>query len=153
MSVGNDLQAGRAPQGGRPGGRSAEEEAYTYLLAEIRSGRLTGGMHITAERISSQLGVSRIPVREAMRRLAAEGFVTIRSNRGAFVTDLSPADIMELYEMRAVLEGLAIRTSAAEFDERGFHQGRVLLETLGAARADPIWFVSAHNAFHDLINA
>lgn len=134
-------------------GSSAEEEAYQFLLSEIRNGRLAGGTHITAERISGQLDMSRIPVREAMRRLASEGFVTIRSNRGAFVTDLSPDDITELYEMRAVLEGLAIRYSAVAFDERGFLQGRTYLELLGKARLDPSWFVSVHNQFHDLINS
>lgn len=134
-------------------GRSAEDEAYTHLLEEIRSGRVQGGAHITAERIAGELGVSRIPIREAMRRLASEGFLTIRSNRGAFVTDLSPDDILELYEMRAVLEGLAIRYSAERFDARAFRHGRTLLESLDHARADPVWFVSAHNDFHDHINA
>lgn len=147
MSSASVLQRSRRNGGG------AGEEAYVYLLDEIRSGRLEGGAHITAEHVAGELGISRIPVREAMRRLASEGFITIRSNRGAFVTDLSPDDILELYEMRAVLEGLAIRYSAARFDARGFHHGNALLDSLDKARIDPAWFVSAHNDFHDHINA
>ena len=145
MSEALDLRHGKS--------RSAEEEAYAFLLREIRNGRLLGSTHITAERISHELGISRIPVREAMRRLASEGFITIRSNRGAFVTELGADDITELYEMRAVLEGLASRYSAERFDERGSFQAHVLLQELDRARSDPDWFVGAHNQFHDLINS
>lgn len=135
------------------GGRSAEDEAYAYLLEAIRSGRLAGGTHLVAASISSELGTSSIPVREAMRRLASEGFVTLRSNRGAFVAMLDADAVMELYEMRAVLEGLAARYSATRFDESGSFEGRVLLQRLSRARSAPEDFIRAHNQLHDLINS
>lgn len=133
--------------------RSAEEEAYAFLLAAIRNGRLAAGTHIAAERVSAELGISRIPVREALRRLASEGFVTLKSNRGAFVARFSAAEVLELYEMRAVLEGLAGRYSTLAIDERGLLEGQAALARLDRARADAEWFVTAHNQLHDLINA
>lgn len=133
--------------------RSAQEEAYAHILARIRSGHLPGGAHVTADSISSELGISQIPVREAIRQLASEGFMTIRSNRGAFVAQLSGEEVSELYEMRAVLEGLAIRYTAKSIDRHGLAEGRAALDRLKRARADPEWFVLAHNQFHDLLNA
>jgi len=67
---------------------SADQHAYDYILGEIRSGRMAGGTRIKSEEIATAIGVSRIPVRGAMRQLESEGFITIRPNRGAVVTDL-----------------------------------------------------------------
>lgn len=133
--------------------RSAQEEAYDYLLEMIRTGRLEGGTHVTSEEVAQLIGMSRIPVREAMRQLASEGYMTIRSNRGAIVTSLSPAEVSELYEMRAVLEGLAFRDSVATLDARGIAECERALALLEQARHDPDWFVAAHNALHDALDA
>jgi DNA-binding GntR family transcriptional regulator len=62
--------------------------------------------------VAADLGVSRTPVREALRRLAAEGLIEMRSNRGARVTDLSPDDMRQPYEARLVLEPGAARLAA-----------------------------------------
>ena len=61
------------------------------------------------QEIANHLGVSRTPVREAITRLGAEGLVDIVPRRGVFVTDLSPKDIKDLYEVREVLEVLAVK--------------------------------------------
>lgn len=135
------------------GRRSATEEAYDHLLEAIRTGRLPGGTHVTAEEVARRIGMSRIPVREAMRQLATEGYMTIRSNRGAQVTSLSPAEVTELYEMRAVLEGLAFRDSVGALGPRGIAECERALALLEQARSDPDWFVSAHNALHDALGA
>ncbi len=128
---------------------SARAIAYRHLLGEIRSGHLTGGTHIAAETVAQALGLSRMPVREALRQLASEGFVTLRSNRGALVTPLGAAEISELYEMRAVLEGLAMRTVAERIDGPGLSEAEIALERLSRARHDVDWFVQAHDQFHD----
>lgn len=131
------------------GERSAQADAYRYLLNEIRTGRIAGGTHVVAETVADRLGISRIPVREAIRQLATEGFMTIRSNRGPVVTSLSGGEVIELYEMRAVLEGLAMRFIVEGIDERGFAETEAALAQLNHARSDPDWFIAAHNAFHD----
>ncbi len=131
-------------------GRSAQAQAYSYLLDEIRSGRLSGGTHVVADRIASTLGISRMPVREAIRQLSSEGFMTIRSNRGAVVTELGTEEIEELYEMRAVLEGFAMRLVTTRIDSQGLDEAEIALTRLDRAREDVDWFITAHDQFHDV---
>lgn len=143
-----DLSLDRSP---REQGRSAQSQAYAYLLDEIRSGRLGGGTHVVADKIASTLGISRMPVREAIRQLSSEGFMTIRSNRGAVVTALGVEEIGELYEMRAVLEGFAMRLVATRIDRQGLDEAEIALTRLDRARDDTDWFVTAHDQFHDVL--
>ena len=96
--------------------------AYEALCAEIRSGALPPGARLLESEIAARLNVSRTPVREAIRRLEAEGLVDHEPRSGAVVRRLDYAEIMELYEMRTVLEGTAARLAAraaspAELDE------------------------------------
>ncbi|WP_306118244.1 MULTISPECIES: GntR family transcriptional regulator [unclassified Roseitalea] len=130
---------------------SARAIAYRHLLSQIRSGHLAGGTHIAAETVAQALGLSRMPVREALRQLASEGFVTLRSNRGAVVTPLGAAEISELYEMRAVLEGLAMRSVVERIDAHGMDESEIALKRLTRARHDTDWFVEAHDQFHDAL--
>lgn len=132
-------------------GQSAQAQAYSYLLDEIRSGRLAGGTHVVADRIAQRLGISRMPVREAIRQLSSEGFMTIRSNRGAVVTPLGRDAIIELYEMRAVLEGFAMRMVAERFDAKGIDEAEIALQRLDRAREDVDWFITAHDQYHDIL--
>ena len=67
------------------------------------------GTRIDQDALAAEFSVSRMPVREALRQLGAEGFVTIVPHRGAIVTALSPAEVEEIYEIRAALEGVAAR--------------------------------------------
>ena len=67
---------------------------------------------LSEQELSDVCKVSRTPVREALRRLASEYFVSIQPNRGAFVVDWSREDIADMFEMRAMLEGFAARKAA-----------------------------------------
>ncbi|MFW8635621.1 GntR family transcriptional regulator [Cribrihabitans pelagius] len=86
--------------------------AYMRLLAELREGRLTPGDRLRETELAERLGVSRTPVREAIRQLEADGIVTHVPRQGASIRTLDYAEVMELYEMRAVLEGTAARLAA-----------------------------------------
>jgi DNA-binding GntR family transcriptional regulator len=130
--------------------QSAQALAYHHLLEEIRSGRMPGGTHIVAEAAAQALGISRIPVREAIRQLASEGFVQLRSNRGATVTMLGAEQIEELSEIRAALEGLAMARAATRMKPEDFAEAELALQRLDAARGDPDWFVRAHDQFHEV---
>ncbi|MCL4186471.1 MAG: GntR family transcriptional regulator [Rhodobacteraceae bacterium] len=132
-------------------GLSAQARAYRYLFEEIRCGRLAGGTHVVAEGVAQALGVSRMPVREAIRQLASEGYLTLRSNRGAVVTALGPEEITELFEMRAVLEGHAAGLVASRIDAEGLEEVALSLQRLDRARRDIDWFVRAHDQFHDAL--
>ena len=128
-------------------------EAYNYLRERIRSGHFKSGEKIKAEVIAAQLGISRMPVREAIRQLDNEGLLTIRANRGAVVTVLKPDEIVELFEMRSVLEGVAIKRAIKRFDEDDFATLEMHLLRLGRAQEDPSLWIERHNEFHDFICA
>lgn len=132
---------------------SAQAQAYAYLRQEITQGRLPGGARVKPEDVANVLGISRMPVREAIRQLDTEGLVTIRPNRGAIVTILSQDQLQELFEMRAVLEGLCARAAAASFGEDAFDELELLLTRMDRASASPDQWIERHEAFHDFICA
>jgi len=83
---------------------TAEEAVTDSLRRAIREGVLVPGQRLTQSEIAGQLGVSRIPLRDALRRLEVESLVQIDGHKGARVTVLTPADVAEIYEMRLLLE-------------------------------------------------
>lgn len=87
-------------------------DAYARLVAEIGAGLLRPGDRLTETELAQRLGLSRTPVREAIRQLESDGLVTHVPRFGAVVRTLDPAEITELYEMRAVLEGTAAQFAA-----------------------------------------
>ncbi|MHB8727131.1 MAG: GntR family transcriptional regulator [Casimicrobiaceae bacterium] len=131
--------------------QSAERTAYEYLRREILSGRLPGGSPIRQEAIAAQLGMSRIPVRDAIAHLAAGGLVTYESNRRVIVTVLKEADLVELFEMRAVLEGLAARHAVANLTNDDFEHLSWLAARMDKTdRLEDQW-IPVHREFHDLL--
>ncbi|WP_313348299.1 GntR family transcriptional regulator [Paracoccus sp. (in: a-proteobacteria)] len=85
---------------------------YRQLLGDIRMGDLLPGMRLREVEISTRLGMSRTPVREAIRQLEADGLVVHIPRQGATIRTLDYPEIMELYEMRAVVEGTAARLAS-----------------------------------------
>lgn len=90
----------------------ASERAYEEIRKRLLRGDFAPGARLSESELSELCGVSRTPVREALRRLALEYFVRIEPNRGAFVIDWSREDIVDMFEMRSMLEGLAARKAA-----------------------------------------
>jgi DNA-binding GntR family transcriptional regulator len=82
---------------------------YDALRSAILAGKLTGGTHLIQERIAEDLGVSRVPVREALLHLEADGLVRLETHRGATVAWLSPAEIKEIFDIRGLLMSEAVR--------------------------------------------
>ena len=87
--------------------RTLRDHAYDALLHAIFDGRLAPGSRLVEAEISAALGFSRGPVREAIRRLEAEGLLVTRSHRDTHVVTITGVDIRELYAVRAALEGFA----------------------------------------------
>jgi DNA-binding GntR family transcriptional regulator len=85
-------------------------EAVRSLLL---SGEFKPGDPLRQDRLASRLGVSRTPLREALHRLSAEGFVRLDPHRGAVVAEPSPQELLELYEIREAVEVLAVRAAAS----------------------------------------
>ena len=87
--------------------RTLHDQAYHALYHAILEGDLEPGSRIIEAEISAALGISRGPVREAIRRLEAEGLLVTRAYRGTHIVRLSGHDVVELYAVRAALEGCA----------------------------------------------
>jgi DNA-binding GntR family transcriptional regulator len=86
------------------------------IRARILDGRLKPGERLVEDRLSAELGVSRVPVREALRGLSTEGLVRLEPNRGASVAAITPELVAELVEVRALLEALNARLAARRHD-------------------------------------
>jgi len=128
---------------------SPQQLAYAYLRDKILSGTFPGGMWLKSEAIAKDLAISRMPVRDALRQLDAEGLVTIRVNRGAVVTNLTPEDILELFEMRAVLEGLAASLAVRRTSEADLAELDHLIAEMRRTLGDKQRWIDRHDAFHD----
>jgi DNA-binding GntR family transcriptional regulator len=86
------------------------------IRGRILDGTLKPGERLVEDRLSAELGVSRVPVREALRGLSVEGLVTLLPRRGATVVEITPETVAELVEVRALLEGLNARLAAQRHD-------------------------------------
>lgn len=93
------------------------DSAYTQLRSQILSGRLVHGERLAEEELAETLGISRTPVREALRRLASEGLVEVAPNRGASVAQWDSADLREIFDLRSILETHATELAAAFAEE------------------------------------
>ena len=88
------------------------DEVYRLLWKRILDHGLRPGDKLSDLRLSHELGVSRTPLREALRRLVSDGIVRAERNRGFFVASFSASDIAEIYDLRATLETMALRAAA-----------------------------------------
>ncbi|MDQ1197458.1 GntR family transcriptional regulator [Agrobacterium sp. SORGH_AS 787] len=131
---------------------TAEEEAYVHLQQALRQGRYKAGDRLIPEEIAADIGMSRMPVREAFRRLAADGLVTLRPNRGCIVAGLTLEEIREAFEIRSVLEGLAVRLATPRMTTETFEELERLLERMErAGQSGSGDWVLRHQEFHALI--
>lgn len=109
------------------------------LRRRILNGELPGGLQLRQERLASEFGVSRIPVREALNRLEAEGLVTREHNRGCTVSSLSFAQLEESLEMRLALETRALRLALPRMTERDFAAAAGVLDRYARASSPGQW--------------
>ena len=137
-----------------------DEIAYR-LRADILEGRLPLGAPLRHEQLAARFGVSRTPIREALRKLQATGLVELSPNRGAVVRTPARTELIEVYELRAELEGFACelacaRASDAELDLLDAAQARLAAAIEGAQTLDEAGFdaavADANGAFHDAIH-
>lgn len=106
----------------------AAERAYNTLRAGIIEGVYPPGTRVTEQEIAASAGVSRTPVREALRRLEAEGLLRFVPHQGAFVTSWSDQDAEDIFELRAMLEGYGARLAASKATAENIRQLRDLAE-------------------------
>ncbi len=97
--------------------QDAVEAAYQEIRTGIRLGRYERGQHLVGEELAARIGVSRTPVREALRRLHGEGLVELTSNRGARVVGWTQADLREVFSLRVLLESYAAEQATSRLSE------------------------------------
>jgi len=123
------------------------------LRTAIIEGVLKPGERLMEIQVSEELGVSRTPVREAIRKLELEGFVVMIPRRGTYVSDLSIKDINEVFEVRTALDVLAAGLAAERITAEELEQMERLLVELGECieQDDMGKIVEADSQFHDLL--
>ena len=129
---------------------SAAEEVAELLRNEIMNGKLAPGTALRQDDLASRYGWSRIPVREALGSLRAEGLVDYAVNRGAVVSSISPDDVLEMLELRIALEAHALRLSVPRIIPEEIEAALELLRIYDETEDIDIW--STTNArFHEAL--
>lgn len=116
--------------------RSITGEIARHLAERIVTGVIAPGEKLQQDRIAAEFGSSHVPVREAFRRLEAQGLVVAEPRRGVRVTPIDPADVAEVTAMRAALEVMALRAAAPQTDAKVMREARAALDE--ASRSDNI---------------
>jgi DNA-binding GntR family transcriptional regulator len=132
----------------------ASDHAYRLIRAQILSGERAGGDWLREGDLAESIGVSRTPVREALRRLTAEGLVSYERNRGVQVAAWTAADLDEIFSLRSVLEPWACRLAALSATVDLEELNRLAHDMDDAARAsvtDVDRITTLNNRFHGLI--
>jgi DNA-binding GntR family transcriptional regulator len=133
--------------------RSLRERIVARLRDAIVAGDLVAKTRLMEPELARQLGVSRTPLREAMRQLEVEGLLTTIPRVGTFVREVSAQDVEDTYAIRAVLEGLAARQAAENPDPAKAPALRAILTELAQKTSDYRIYHEASGRFHDVIFA
>jgi DNA-binding GntR family transcriptional regulator len=133
------------------------EMTYEFLKSSVLSGHFNPGERLTEERLAKKLGVSRTPVREALHKLESEGLIKPLETRGFIVSRDSKDEVEELFELRAILEGYALRIISEKISEEDLKQ----LDRLVAGAEDALrrkrmeevfkWNTKFHDTLHGIV--
>ena len=130
-------------------GQSTVTSIYDELRRAIAAGELREGVQLKQTAIGAQFGVSKIPVREALTMLEADGFVEIQAGKGATVTGVSAAEALEIYLMRMALEPMVLRHSLPNLTPIDLARADAILHTIDSLEniSDQQWHMLDHE-FH-----
>jgi DNA-binding GntR family transcriptional regulator len=134
---------------------SLVEQVHAAILAEIASGQLPPGSRIIQEQLAQELGVSRQPIQQALTLLRQQGVLHDAPGRGLQVAPLNLEHVRHMYDVRAVIEGLAFRKAAELNAKRAAAQGPALIAQgrQAVAKRSMGAMIAADMAFHDFIYA
>lgn len=133
--------------------RLLSEEIYSTLRTAIIEERLPPGMKIVEERLAGELGVSRIPLREALHKLERDGFVQSLAHRGFRVTSFNAENVRQVYEIRELLEVSAATKARGHIDEAGAAGLLAIVQQMEdeVAAENDVAVVGLHARFHRTI--
>ncbi len=132
---------------------SLTDQVAKHIVAAIDDGTFEPGERLVETRLAQMFGVSRGPIREALKALEAENILVIKPGRGTFVSSPSREDVEQIVAVRAVLEGLAARAVAAQRDKRELSQLTLLCKSMIEAveRGDIPGYLQLHWRIHELL--
>lgn len=135
------------------GGGTLAERLYTVLEEAIIEGSLAPGQRLHADDLAAHFGVSRIPLRETLRALDANGWIEIRPRQGAYVRERSVAELEQLFEVRLILETASVRVAAERrTDEQlGALDAHVARGREAVAAGDHRLVAEVNSDFHRLV--
>ena len=133
----------------------ASDRAYSHIRSMILSGELQPGLQIREEALAELCGVSRTPVRDALRRLETELFIRRNESQRSFVADWSLDDLEEAFQLRAMLEAYAAKRAATRISwdqlARLRSHNDAIKQAIGAAKPDISRFLDHNRHFHAII--
>ena len=143
----------RNRQSGPGAPTSKADHAYEAILQSILDGEYEPGERLVIERLARELGVSVVPVREAIRRLESDGYVTFTRNIGATVTAIDLDRYPETIEAVAALEGIAIGLAAPHLTSTDLRRAREVNDRLreSLTKFDPTQFTRLNRRFHEIL--
>jgi DNA-binding GntR family transcriptional regulator len=135
--------------------KSVVENLFDQIRSQIAEGRFAPGQRLIEPDLTERFGISRGPLREAIRRLAAEGLVEITHNRGARVKRLDRDEVVALYEVREPMEGLAAKLATERANASERREIESIFKEMGAAlkSRDTRSYIALNSRFHNAILA
>jgi len=133
---------------------TAKQQAYERIRNSIFSGSFQPGYQLKEEALAENLGISRTPVREAIRLLADEGLIDIKPNRRSYVADITETQFEEVFDLLAFLESYSAGLASAHIPQSGLDKLRKLNDAMAntAAPADNREFLELNSEFHQTIH-
>ncbi|RJR23758.1 MAG: GntR family transcriptional regulator [Desulfobacteraceae bacterium] len=130
-----------------------KEEAYNRLKSAIISGEVGPGEKLSENDLSASMSISRTPIREAFRQLQMEGYITVISNRGAFVSKLPTDEIEEIYDIISILEGYAAELATKNLIDSNLDKLKNLQQKLLLCATEKRYrdYVEKNTEFHRFI--
>ena len=128
--------------------RALYQEVAELLRQRIFNRELTPGSWIDELKLAEEYGISRTPLREALKVLAAEGMVTMKVRRGAYVTEVSDVDLADIYHLLALLESDAVAVVASKATAAQVSELQTLHKELEKAVTRPERFFEINESFH-----
>lgn len=128
--------------------KTAQEAVLVEIRQQLLDGRLRGGAAIRPDAVGAELGVSAVPVREALRILEGEGHVRYRPHRGYIVTELDVDDLTEIYRIRELLETEAVREAMPRLTASDLETLRSLVTEMEAVEDDVTALQEVNRRFH-----
>jgi DNA-binding GntR family transcriptional regulator len=132
----------------------SSERVYQALKHRILAGMLEPGSRLVELQLATEFAVSRTPVREALKRLTAEGLITVDPVRGIVVSDVDARELEEIFVVREVLDGLAARLAAGRVSSTDLTKLHLLMDMMRDAVRSGQWegMVQANIKFHDVLH-